>query len=78
MLRRRSRTYLASAVYRPLVVDASPVAHLPLGKENRLSPFRRSSYHSRLSSRSFAGINALGSYDTDDVNENQTEDEDKD
>lgn len=41
--------------------DAPPVAHLSLGKENRLSPSRRSSYHRRLSSRSSIGSIAVKS-----------------
>lgn len=50
------------SLYRPFVVGATPVAHLPLGKENRLSPSRRSSYHHRrLSSRSSRRRNTLDS-----------------
>lgn len=56
--------------------DAPPVAHLSLGKENRLSPSRRSSYHRRLSSRSCIGSIAVKGLDVDDDNRNHNNDED--
>ena len=56
--------------------DVPPVAHLSLGKENRLSPSRRSSYHRRLSSRSCIGSIAVKGLDVDDDNRNHNDDED--
>lgn len=54
------------------------MAHLSLGKENRLSPSRRSSYHRRLSSRSCIGSIAVKGLDVDDDNRNHNDDEDED
>lgn len=63
--------------------DAPPVAHLSLGKENRLSPSRRSSYHRRLSSRSCTGRIAIKGLkdnidDDDDDDDNDNEDDEDD
>ena len=59
--------------------DAPPVAHLSLGKENRLSPSRRSSYHRRLSSRSCTGRIAIkGLKDNIDDDDDDDDDDDND